>query len=133
VAVTARRSSKIADGWQVLDKSDLSAAKNVAGIYEFTTSTGKKYIGQSKDIAKRLAQHGGRVADGGQILFKKIDVDIPGLDAKTVREIAEQVQIEKFLGRRVEKGFTTDRLENLVNPIGKARLEMYNKYKDLFG
>ncbi|MFF1821545.1 polymorphic toxin-type HINT domain-containing protein [Kribbella sp. NPDC058245] len=82
-----------------------------AGIYIVNTAKGV-YVGQSKNISKRLAQH---VAKNK---FTQAEVDnavrycVPG--SKTDREIAEQLMIDMAGGKR--------NLLNEVNPIGDGRI-----------
>ncbi len=102
-AVRAYRASKAAR----------AAESTVAneGIYQFTASSGKTYVGQSGDIAARLEQH---IASG-----KLLEAELPNvtrtevLGGKTAREVAEQLRINELNG---VKG-----LENVRNPIGPAR------------
>ena len=63
-------------------------AEVVEGIYEYTAKSGKKYVGQSGDIPRRLKEH---IRDGRMcptelpnVKRKKVPV------GKTKREIAEQ-------------------------------------------
>ena len=81
----------------------------VEGIYEFTAASGKTYVGQSSNIAARLEQHiaSGKLLPGTPVKTIKV------IGGKTVREIAEQLRINELGGLR--------NLENIRNPIGKAR------------
>lgn len=124
----------LGDGFIAISKSDLSRADGVEGIYEFVTASGNRYIGQSNNIARRLNEHGERVAENATILFKEVKA-IKGLTGRESREIAEQLHIEKVIGRRVERDITNigpNHLENLVNPVGKSRLHLIAKYGHLF-
>ena len=90
------------------------AGKEVAtiaeGIYQFTHATsGKIYVGQSKNLAKRLRWH---IAKGNLKAGETVTVT-EVLGGKTQREIAEQLRIDALGG--------VDFLENVRNPIGKAR------------
>jgi hypothetical protein len=84
------------------------------GIYQFTAASGKTYVGQSGDIAARIQQH---IASGK--LLPNTPVKITEvLGGKTAREIAEQLRINS-LGGIIQNGVKV--LENIRNPIGKAR------------
>ncbi len=87
----------------------VESAKVSEGIYEFVATTGKTYVGQSGNIAKRLEQHiaSGLLERGAAVETKQV------LGGRTAREIAEQLRINALGG--VEK------LQNVRNPIGKAR------------
>jgi hypothetical protein len=82
------------------------------GIYVFTTTTGKTYVGQSVDVARRLAEHvrDGKLASAASATIMQIT------GGKTSREIAEQMLINS-MGGVVSGGI----LGNRVNPIGLAR------------
>jgi RHS repeat-associated protein len=88
-----------------------SAAVATEGIYEFTAASGKTYVGQSGNIAARIAQHlrSGKLlaADASSVRTTEV------LGGKTAREVAEQVRINQLGGIL--------KLENKVNPIGPAR------------
>lgn len=60
--------------------------KVIEGIYDFRASSGKIYVGQSKDIERRLAEHikSGKLPTGTQVNFMEV------LGGKTSREVAEQ-------------------------------------------
>jgi len=86
-------------------------AEVVEGIYEFTAKSGKKYVGQSGNIPRRLAEH---VRDGRLCPTELPNVarkHVPG--GKTAREIAEQQRIDDLGGIK--------NLENKRNPIGPGR------------
>jgi len=82
------------------------------GIYVFMTTTGKTYVGQSVDVARRLAEHvnAGRLASAATATI----INVTG--GKMSREIAEQMLINSLGG--VRPGGI---LANKVNPIGLAR------------
>ncbi|MDX2053372.1 MAG: RHS repeat-associated core domain-containing protein [Polyangiaceae bacterium] len=84
-------------------------AQATEGIYEFIGRSGKKYVGQSGNIPKRLEQHArsGKLPEGAQVTSTEV------LGGKTAREIAEQKRIDALGG--------VSELENKVNPIGPAR------------
>jgi hypothetical protein len=81
------------------------------GIYVFITTTGKTYVGQSVDVARRLAEHvnAGRLASAATATI----INVTG--GKMSREIAEQMLINS-LG-----GLPSTVLANRVNPIGFSR------------
>jgi len=87
------------------------------GIYVVTRSDGAVYVGQSSNIDARLAQH--VRADK----FTQAEVDqaerfgVSG--GKTDREIAEQLKIDEFGGKKA--------VLNVVNPIGDARINLMPK------
>ncbi|MCP4035841.1 MAG: GIY-YIG nuclease family protein, partial [bacterium] len=76
------------------------------GIYEFTGQSGKKYVGQSGDVPRRIGEHArsGKLPDENPVST----TGVPG--GKTAREIAEQQRIDALGG--------IGNLENKVNPIG---------------
>jgi len=88
-----------------------SLGKTCEGIYEFVGESGKKYIGQSQDVMKRLLQH----LQKGKLPEENIGsiemTPVPG--GKLAREIAEQGKINGNGG--------VGNLENIVNPIGPGR------------
>src|SRR5204862_8273432 len=83
------------------------------GIYQFTATSGKTYVGQSGRISARLAEHvrEGRLA--AQEVGNVMRTEVRG--GKLAREIAEQRRIDE-LG-----GIASKTLENVRNAIGKAR------------
>jgi uncharacterized protein RhaS with RHS repeats len=85
------------------------AKEAVGGIYEFVATTGRRYVGQSKDIARRIGQHisDGRLGEGAEVIWRRVT------GGRTAREVAEQVRIDELGG--------VDNLENIRNPIGTAR------------
>jgi hypothetical protein len=80
-------------------------------VEEFTSASGKTYVGQSGDICRRIGEH---LASG-----KLLEADLATLrttavsGGKTAREIAEQLRINELGGIKM--------LENTRNAIGKAR------------
>jgi len=94
----------IAEGTKVVEES-----KVVEGIYEFTATSGETYVGQSENIAERLLQHiaKGKLKPGTPVTRTEV------LGGKTMREISEQLRINELGGVK--------NLENIRNPIGKAR------------
>ena len=83
----------------------------VEGIYEFVSSNGKVYVGQSSNIPARIKQH----LASGKLLPEALDTVTSKtvLGGKTAREIAEQLRIRDLGGIK--------NLRNERNPIGKAR------------
>ena len=81
------------------------------GIYEFTATSGKTYVGQSQNIPHRLQQH----IKAGKLSPDELpNVKVtPVSGGKTAREIAEQRRIDELGG--------IFNLENKVNPIGSHR------------
>jgi hypothetical protein len=81
------------------------------GIDEFTGKSGKKYVGQSGNIPRRLGEHArlGKLPDGNTVSTTEV------LGGKTAREIAEQKRIDALGGT---KG---GNVENKINPIGLRR------------
>ena len=85
------------------------AGKRLEGIYEFTGKSGRKYVGQSGDVMKRLSQHkaAGKLPDDAVVVIREVK------GGKTAREIAEQKRITDLGG--------VDVLDNQRNPIGPKR------------
>jgi hypothetical protein len=81
------------------------------GIYEFVASTGRRYVGQSANILRRLVDH----RRSGKLLPRDLSTirTRTVLGGKTTREIAEQTRINKLGG--------IENLENDRNPIGPLR------------
>jgi RHS repeat-associated protein len=81
------------------------------GVYHFLATSGKIYVGQSGNIAQRLAQH---VAEG-KLLAKELSnvVSFKVAGGKTAREVAEQRKINELGG--------IGNLQNKRNPIGLKR------------
>ena len=89
----------------------------VEGIYEFTTSSGKLYVGQSKNILKRLKEHirSGKLFADDFPYIKRTEV----LGGRIAREIAEQKRLKEIV--RDLYGSDLSVVENKRWPIGKAR------------
>jgi hypothetical protein len=83
------------------------------GIYEFTATSGRTYVGQSGRITERVAEHVQSGKLGAKEAGKVVRTEVRG--GKTAREIAEQRRIDELGG--VKSG----NLENKKNPIGEAR------------
>ena len=83
-------------------------AQIVQGVYVVETVAGETYVGQSGNIASRLAQH----VDSGFITQEAADSArlFEVLGGKTSREVAEQAVIDSYGG--------LEDVANAVNPIG---------------
>jgi len=81
------------------------------GIYEFTASSERQYVGQSGNMPNRINQH----LSTGKLLQRDISTvrTTEVLGGKTQREVAEQLRINELGGVR--------NLENTRNPIGPNR------------
>ncbi len=93
------------------DAEAVAATRVEEGIYDVLLESGERYVGQSGNITRRLAQH---VANGkftAEEAARAIRTEVLG--GKTAREIAEQLKIDSYGGIR--------NLLNRVNPIGDAR------------
>ncbi len=82
-----------------------------SGIYKFTGRTTKPYVGQSRNIPKRLERH----LSTGKLPEDRLGtVEATAVrGGKTAREIAEQARIDALGGLQ--------NTENLRNPIGPLR------------
>jgi RHS repeat-associated protein len=112
------RLSSIASAFQLVNPvlPGMNGGKQaVEGIYEFTAASGKRYVGQSGNIAARLEQHkaSGKLLTGTPVKTTQV------LGGKTAREIAEQLRINSLGGIR--------NLDNIRNPIGRARQHLLPK------
>lgn len=87
------------------------------GIYEFVSSSGKVYVGQSGNIAARIQQH----IASGKLLPEALDTvkTTAVLGGKRAREVAEQLRINDLGG--IFDMYGNKVLENIRNPIGEAR------------
>ncbi|MDG2997263.1 RHS repeat-associated core domain-containing protein, partial [Vibrio parahaemolyticus] len=85
------------------------------GIYEFTDTAGKKYVGQSVNMPNRLKQHvkTGKLDPNQSVKTTEV------LGGKTAREIAEHKRIQEITGG-VPARFS-DKVSNKVDPIGPNR------------
>ena len=90
----------------------IDATKGVSGVYEITTKSGKKYIGQSKNVGKRLKQH------NSSAKFKSDEiVDVKVTEVKGT----DRVDREVFEQRKLNDAGGIDNTLNERNPIGPAR------------
>lgn len=84
------------------------------GVYWFKADSGKMYVGQSKDVAKRLVEH----MKSGKLTQENIGSvqvsHVPG--GKIHREIAEQNKINQLGGIKV--------LDNVRNAVGAKRIHL---------
>ncbi len=87
------------------------------GIYEFVTTSGRKYVGQSSDIDRRLLQHVGSGKVTPEEAARAVRSEVFG--GRTAREIAEQRRIDQLGGIK--------NLENKVNPIGPNRRHLLDQ------
>ena len=96
-------------------KPDSNNSSVKEGIYEFKDSTGKTYVGQSKNIPERLKQHAnsGKFPDGTSV--KRTEV----LGGKTTREVAEHKRIQQITGGVPAR--RSPLVSNKVDPIGPSR------------
>jgi RHS repeat-associated protein len=83
-------------------------AEIVEGIYVVETVAGETYVGQSGNVASRLAQHvfNGKITQEAADAARLFEV----LGGKASREVAEQAMIDALGG--------IEELANIVNPIG---------------
>lgn len=91
-----------------------STGKVTEGIYEFVEN-GKKYVGQSGNIQRRLQQH----VDSGRLSSIKDARVTEVLGGKTNREIAEHLRIQKITGGVPAR--QSNAVTNRVDPIGPKR------------
>lgn len=89
------------------------------GIYEFTATSGRTYVGQSGRITERLAEHVQTGKGAADDVAQAVRTEVKG--GKTAREIAEQRRIDELGG--VKSG----NLENKRNPIGPARSHLMDE------
>ena len=91
------------------------------GIYQVVAKSGLTYVGQSSNIAARLAQH----VASGKITQEAADNALRWAvsGGKTAREIAEQLRINELGG--------VAGLENIVNPIGAARKGLLQTFESV--
>ncbi len=112
----AKVADKANDVNKILNKSD----EVVEGIYKITTKNGDEYVGQSKDVVKRLNQHtSGPTPKFDKSEITSIDVT-PVSGGKTNREIVEQMQLDKIGGKDAPN------VLNKVNPLGSKRQNLKN-------
>ena len=95
----------------------VAAKEAKQGIYEFRSSTGQTYVGQSGDICCRIQQH----LNTGNLPAENVSTvttqQVTG--GKTAREVAEQLRINELGGVK--------NLKNVRNPIGPARQDLLPK------
>ncbi len=89
--------------------------KATEGIYEFTDTAGKLYVGQSNNIAKRLNQH----VNSGKLHKNQNVKTTQVLGGKTTREIAEHRRIQEITGGVAAR--RSNKVSNKVDPIGPKR------------
>lgn len=94
----------------------IDKTKGVSGVYEITTKSGKKYIGQSKDVGKRLNDHSKSAKfEGDEIVDVKV-TEVKG--NKVDREVFEQKQLNNATDG---DGARSVNVLNERNPIGPNR------------
>lgn len=94
----------------------IDKTKGVSGVYEITTKSGKKYIGQSKDVGKRLNDYSKSAKFKGDEI---VDVKVTEVKGEKVdREVFEQRQINSATNG---DGSRSDKVLNERNPIGANR------------
>lgn len=94
------------------------------GIYWFRDAkTGLPYVGQSSDIAKRIAQHlrSGKLAAADLHTVESAEV----AGGKTAREIAEHKKIQSITGGQPAR--YSDKVANKVDPIGPKRQHLLDE------
>lgn len=92
------------------------AAKEVKeGVYEFVDSTGKPYVGQTKDIPRRIKDHikSGKLPEGTKVKTTEVK------GGKTAREIAEHKRIQELTGG--DPARRSPDVSSLRDPVGPAR------------
>ena len=87
------------------------------GIYDAKSTSGKPYVGQSKDLDSRLDRQVKVGKISPEEAAKANLKEVPG--GKTAREIAEQKRINELGGIK--------NLENKRNPIGERRKQLLNE------
>jgi hypothetical protein len=91
-------------------------AEGAEGIYEFSSSNGLTYVGQTGNLARRIGQH----IDSGKLLNQDLSsvrfTAVAG--GKLAREIAEQTRINELGG--------IANLRNKINALSIARQLLYN-------
>jgi hypothetical protein len=98
-------------GWMTLEEAEAQSVKE--GIYEFTSSDGRTYVGQTDNFGRRIGEHLG--GPEPKLLQEDLgSVRVRGVQGgKTAREIQEQLRIMDLGGVKC--------LRNIRNPIGPAR------------
>jgi hypothetical protein len=106
---------------KVATKAEEAAGVVKEGIYEFTDTVGKKYVGQSVNVPNRLKKH---VKNGKLDPNQSVDAT-EVLGGKTARELAEHNRIQDITGG-VPARFS-DKVSNKVDPIGPNRSYLLDK------
>jgi hypothetical protein len=103
------------------DLIDASKSATKEGIYEFTDTAGKKYIGQSGNIPNRLKQHvkSGKIEAGTSVKTTYV------AGGKTAREIAEHNRIQEITGGVPAR--RSNLVSNQVDPIGPNRRHLLDE------
>lgn len=115
-ADVAKATDKVADAAKGLDAA-ADANKGVKGVYEIVENGKATYVGQSKDVGRRMSEHArAKNKDGSPKFGSDAEVRVKQVEGKKVdREIAEQELIDANGGIR--------NLKNKRNAIGKKRRE----------
>ena len=108
-------------GIKAADKVDdvIDATRGIQGVYEITTKSGKKYIGKSKDVAKRLKNHKRSKFANDKIVDVKV-TEVKG-NAKDLAAYEHQTLMKVTEGKhpKVVKDVLNERL-----PVGEARKDI---------
>ena len=110
---------------RVLVHNKCGQPQKTSGIYEFKDhQTGQTYVGQSKNIERRLTQHQktGKLDPDVDISTVK-KTELKG-STKAQREVAEQTRINELTGG---EGAKSDLVSNKVNPIGPKRQHLMDE------
>lgn len=99
----------------------VDAPKGVKGVYTITTKSGKKYVGKSKDVAKRLKQHNrsSKFSGADEIADVKVtEVIGNGVDLA----VHEQKTLDNILqSQKVSEAYKNGAVLNKINAVGPAR------------
>ncbi len=112
-APTVKNLSKFAA--KKLMRQTLKKRKKVEGVYSFKEGD-QDYVGQSKDVLKRLQQHAGK---GKLTKDKAGSLKVKEVKGGTQnREVTEQSAVNKLTN---DKGAESSKVSNKKNPIGSNR------------
>ncbi|HKG05646.1 MAG TPA: RHS repeat-associated core domain-containing protein, partial [Pedobacter sp.] len=110
-----RKVAKLVDEGHDLLKYADEVGEGLEGVYEITTKSGKKYVGQSKNVSKRLKQHSKSSKFKSEEILEVKVTEVKG--GKLNREIVEQQKLNhESIGGRDGAGVL-----NKVNPLGTKR------------
>ncbi|MCZ2222316.1 MAG: GIY-YIG nuclease family protein [Chitinophagales bacterium] len=110
-------------GAKALSKVDeiAEATRGIQGVYEITTKSGKKYVGKSKDVAKRLKQHkkSAKFSGADEIADVKV-TEVIGSPLDLA--VHEQKTLDNVLqGQTVSEAYKNGAVLNKINAVGPAR------------